>query len=296
MRFVSWAVVVWIAGVGLCAAQVQVHPGVRMQGVSQSFFEFQGVSWFVQGPQFWARFGAVPAVPPWGGVVPQAGVQTGWGGTTGPWSWGVNLWAAQGSRTSFVTASPSLVLLPGQGATLFHGTWHPFVVSVIPVVGSWQAPRSTTGLQMALGQLSQGGAVPGDTFCATKQAPLPHRPPKPVQAKTPRSLHASPGSNCTVSKESAWANDHPGGSLAQWRRRHEVWQRLEQRRQLRRARELFRMAQRFHQEGKLRLARRYYQAALPLASGELQAQVAQKLRQLEGRLVPTREPDGSAGR
>ena len=290
----AWAVVA-------SGAQAQVPPQVTvttpMHAVGTSYFEQIGTQWSLRGPGFFARFGGGPAVPPFGRFQPGAGLHGGLGFRGGPWQGNLHFFAGQGARTSFTTVAPSLTVTQGMPGTMFAGTWSPFVMGVVPVVGRpWPGVPYKSPLQMAIEQLpSRQGATSLPGMGAGVAAALPRgrlRPPggparPPVPARPAAPPRHAPGKSRkhrggSQQTRAAWRNDHPGGSLAALRRRA-ARQREADREQ---AARLFQQAQRYFARGKLKTARAFCRQAWPLADAALQRQIAELLR----RIQQAREP------
>ncbi len=275
-RAVVWVVVWAVAGVCWGQAPPQVTITTPMHSLGHSYFERVGTQWSLRGPGFFARFGAAPAVPPFGRFQPGAGIQGGVGFQGGPWQGQLHFFAGQGARTSFTTVAPSMTVTQGMPGTMFAGTWSPFVVGVVPVVGRpWPGVPYRTPLQVAAEQLS-----------ASSRATGPNAPPlaRPAAGPGPRRLLAlaqQPRRRADIAPgvpvpDARWENDHPGRSLAALRRRNAAQRHQEHRR----ARELLRQAQQFQAQGRWKTARAFCRAALPLADPETRQQIRRLLQQL----------------
>lgn len=115
----------------------QAAVSIGASSASDSFFEMQGVSWSLVGPNWFARFGPRPpaAAPAFGGFPGDAGGSVGFGvhgGRVqgeffGQWS--------QGYRGAVTFQSPSLMLSNGSYGWWWDGSFTPFVTGVVPVTG-----------------------------------------------------------------------------------------------------------------------------------------------------------------
>ncbi|MGQ9914756.1 MAG: hypothetical protein ACUVQQ_10470 [Thermogutta sp.] len=115
----------------------QAAVSIGASSASDSFFEMQGVSWSLVGPNWFARFGPRPpaAAPAFGGFPGDAGGGVGFGVRGGrvqgeffgQWS--------QGYRSAVTFQSPSLMLSNGSYGWWWDGSFTPFVTGVVPVIG-----------------------------------------------------------------------------------------------------------------------------------------------------------------
>jgi hypothetical protein len=134
---------------------IQVTVETPFRTVNDSFFEQFGVDWNLNFKGVPVSFGRSSktvqpttgpssrlASPQFGGFDPSAGMRTGWAINHRNWDGGINLFAGQGYRQSAVTQSPKVTMFPGHPAYVSDTSQSPFVISVIPVVGSaaFQAP------------------------------------------------------------------------------------------------------------------------------------------------------------
>ncbi len=122
---------------GVPAQQVTVS--TPYHAISEGFFENMGTSWGLGGRNWSFSFGGSPtqAAPQFGGFDPNAGANFGFARRTG----GINGWFngnwSQGSRRSFVSQTPSITLTNGYPGYVADASLSPFVVSYVPVVGSY---------------------------------------------------------------------------------------------------------------------------------------------------------------
>lgn len=128
------------------APSPQAAVSVGGTSVSDSFFEMQGISWSLTGPNWFARFGPRPPVssPPFGNFPGDAGASVGFGMRGervqgeffGRWS--------QGYRSAATFQSPSLMLSDGAYGWWWDASATPFVMGVVPILGD--RPGAATGL------------------------------------------------------------------------------------------------------------------------------------------------------
>ncbi len=156
------AIFVTVAGILVAAHSVNVHAqssgippaapspqaavSVGGTSVSDSFFEMQGISWSLTGPNWFARFGPRPpaSAPAFGNFPGEAGGSAGFGirgervqaEFFGRWS--------QGYRSAATFQSPSLMLSDGAYGWWWDASATPFVMGVVPVLGD--RPGAATGL------------------------------------------------------------------------------------------------------------------------------------------------------
>ena len=122
-------------------AQPMIHQQVPFQNLGSSFYEQNGVTWNLQGPNgFHANFGG-GAVAPFGNPDPNSGLNTGIAFRRGGWSGNLGLNLAQGSTRTNVSTTPSLTTMDGVPGSISDQTMRPFVTSITPVVGNrWLMP------------------------------------------------------------------------------------------------------------------------------------------------------------
>ena len=201
---------------GSYAQQVQLTS--PLQTINDSFYEnfgFGGINMGRSGPGGGWYLNTGPASstpPPFGGYDPAAdarfGMQFG-----GPFGFGFNMLAGQGSTRSNTVTAPTIVIPNGGTGSIFSGSIRPFVTGVIPVVGNApfgpmmpMAPQpSFSPLAERVAQLQQqqaatqaaGGADPDPA--PAMQPALPARDADPlvirggqVEAKAPAGRPAAP--------------------------------------------------------------------------------------------------------
>jgi hypothetical protein len=130
-----------LIGLVSTAAAQQVTVTAPMQNLSERFFERTGVSWELNGPNFFARFGnATSGLPPFGGFDPNAGLTTGFAIRGGDWTARLFMNASQGVQRTHTTVAPTITLQNGQPGFLIDQVQRPFVVGFVPVVGGGGSP------------------------------------------------------------------------------------------------------------------------------------------------------------
>ncbi len=117
----------------------QIHASAPFQKNGTSFSESIGSNWGISGKNWSFDFGSPQSnnLPRYGGHDMNSDLRSGFqfqrGGTSGYF----NGWAGQGNQSFSTTETPSAVFMNGQRAFFQDVTDTPFVISHIPVVGSW---------------------------------------------------------------------------------------------------------------------------------------------------------------
>ena len=157
------ALLLWLTPTPLAAQQMTI--GTPFRTVQEGFFEQIGVQWALQGRNWFAQFGGADlAQPAFGGFQPGAGLQAGWGFGGPGWSGQVQFSAAQGNTRTMTSGTPSVTVMNGAVGYVADTSLSPFVIGLIPVVGSgglspWvgMAP----GVRVAGPQMPAWAPVPG---------------------------------------------------------------------------------------------------------------------------------------
>lgn len=138
MRYLSSIVAaVAIAAMPVVLLAQQATVGAPFGQANHSFFEQSGVGFDIRGPGFFFRQNSLgQALPPFGGVAPAAGASLGFAAGHGSTQGSFNFAFGQGSRSSLTTQSPSVTISNGETGTFSAGSWTPFVIGAIPVVGN----------------------------------------------------------------------------------------------------------------------------------------------------------------
>jgi len=298
------AVVVMLAGAAPAAAQYSTIEN-RFSSLNDSFYERMGVGFGFNingslpggggsgvvgiGPggqpnpngaiQF-GQGGFNTAIPPFGGFNANAGGQGGFAIRGGPGTAFFNFDFAQGSNRTNVTQSPVVTVPNGVTGFVSDATMRPFVISLIPVVGSggygyvnpYGQPLGYSGgfggqlpgggpstVQRFLG--SGGGAGLGGNGGAPVEPEVrrPRRPVDPVDRKIAAAQSSTAG--------------RPAASVASIRRQHSDADAELQRQAL----SYLQRGNKAESAGELGLARLYYRNALKTATGPLRQQVQRRL-------------------
>jgi hypothetical protein len=125
-------------GIASAVSAQQTTISTPNHNVSDSFFERTGVHWGLNWDGGFFRFGGPNmATPPVGNFDPAAGANLGVGFRGNGVDGFAHFNAAQGSRRTFTSQTPSITL-PNGGTGFFSDTSQsPFVISYIPVVGGF---------------------------------------------------------------------------------------------------------------------------------------------------------------
>jgi hypothetical protein len=131
------AAAAWFSQAGSASAQ-QATISTPFHSVRDGFFEQVGTQWGFNWRGINAQFGGGNmGQPPFGSPDANAGLRGGFG-LVGPHGSGhLNFVAAQGSRRSFTSQTPTLTLMNGQTGFVSDTSQSPFVISFIPVVGGF---------------------------------------------------------------------------------------------------------------------------------------------------------------
>lgn len=122
-------------------AQQQVTVSSPHTAVSDSFYEHTGTSWGAQGKNWFFQFGPPgnpnSAAPQFGGFVPSAGANLGFGFNGGGFGGGFLGNFSQGSRRSFTSVTPSVTVPNGGTGMIMDTSVSPFVLGYVPIVGGF---------------------------------------------------------------------------------------------------------------------------------------------------------------
>ncbi|NND95892.1 MAG: hypothetical protein HKN47_01025 [Pirellulaceae bacterium] len=116
-------------------AQPMINQQVPFQNLGSSFYEQNGVSWNLRGPNFFANFGGNNVVAPFGNPDPNAGANIGAAFQNGRTSGNISFNFNQGSNRSNVTTTPSVTTMNGVPGSISDQSMRPFVTGITPVVG-----------------------------------------------------------------------------------------------------------------------------------------------------------------
>ena len=298
---------------GVPAQQVTVS--TPYHSISEGFFENIGTSWGLSGPNWFFSFGGSPtqAAPQLGGFDPSAGANFGFSRRGG----GINGWFngnwSQGSRRSFVSQTPSITLTNGYPGYVADASVTPFVVSYVPVVGSFPrvGPPGPVPPTMAPSPGASGvghdavlNALQGVRADAAERERMQNATPaeaeaarmnRPAQPNVPGGAvgspnHSLPGKPAVPpsdepSRKLAAARGssagRPAPSVAEARRLHAAEQAAENDVVLK----YVELARNAEANGKPNVAKVYYQNAARGASGELRKQILGRIQTLDSALV-----------
>jgi hypothetical protein len=221
----------------------QVTTGAPFHSVNDSFFERIGFGGSFRGPGFQVNLGSFPlAVPPFGGFQPGAGATGGFAINGGGFQGNVAFEFSQGSRRSNVMQAPMVTMMDGQEGIFSDVTQSPFVISGLP----WKNHPDI-------------------------RVPF-RRPEEPAATATPEKT--TPGEQ--IARQAAAGGDRPLASVAEIRRQRQAADEAK----AEQARTLFARGEQAEKEGKLSVAKIYYQMAARDAPEELRQQILDRLKNL----------------
>lgn len=269
-----------------------------MRSTQSSFFEQTGAAWSLQGKNWFATSGNMGlATPQFGGYQPGAGLSSGWAHNRGDLTSRFGFSASQGSQRSFTGQSGSVTVLNGATGYVSDTSQSPFVMGFVPVVGAYvpivpmtAPPVSATPpawqrspeLQQALGQIkaSREGSANTPAVDAPQNAQVPAKRPAQddltfVPGKRNAAEGGLAGSAGSGSLRSSAEVAVP--SVAQARRLHAAEQGGD------RAKALADLQRGTFAEkdGRLGVAKAYYQNALGNAPNDLKAEIRRRIESLE---------------
>lgn len=233
-----------------------------LQSNGSSFYEYSNVGWGIRNPNYFMRFNGGGGAPPFGGYQPNAGLSGGFAVGNAQFNFGFG----QGASLVSTSATPVLTTTNGYPGYLFVGRSRPFVTGVSPLVGGGFGsvpPMSRIANQMATGQLRTEHGQIVDAENGPDQIPPAPNPEAGVrEAVRPLIDHVppAPGAGKLPAKTA-------GPSAAEYMRR----------------------AVAAEQEGRLGVAKIYYQLAATNGDGLTRAQAAQKLDDLKSGFAGTRQ-------
>jgi len=259
--------------------------------LNSSFFERNGVSWGLNTRGFNFQFGPgnVPN-PQFGGFDPNVGATLGFNARAGSTSAFFNFAAAQGSRQSMVSQTPSMTLMNGQGGYMADTSVTPFVISQIPVVGGFPAlgsfgptipPMYRTPIYNPPPALQSDRIEAARKAFVERRAAQEQKPEPPARPSPPADRAAA-----KVSEAQASSAGRPVPGVAEAKRMHE----LEQAAQNREVQALFEKGRAAEEDGKLQTAKMYYQMVARRATGTLKEQALARLADLRGDSTSSHTP------
>jgi len=283
------------------AVAQQVTVSTPHTTVSDSFFEHTGTSWGARGRNWFFQFGPPGnpngAAPPFGGFDPSAGANFGFGFGGGPFNGGFLGNFSQGSRRSFTSVTPSVIMLNGGTGMIMDTSVSPFVMGYIPVVGGFPMvappfvqPMTPPATYIPPGEGSGHTAVVQALQNASKEPPSPkpdvvdaHVPEQadddftlvgPEAAVTGSVAADAGGGRLTASQQSSAGRPAMSVAEAQRIRQAEAAQGdIEAQRLLERGKHA-------QADGKLSVARTYFKMALNRASPSLRQEILGQMASL----------------
>ena len=305
VRLLTAVATICVFAVARSPAQ-QVTVATPYHALSDSFFENMGTSWGGNFENGFFRVGASPnsAAPQFGGFDPSAGFSTGVGFGGGGFGGSFNMAAAQGSRRTFTSQTPSVTLTDGYPGFISDTSQSPFVMGYIPVVGGFPTlppPYAVRAYPDVYPPYAMAPAVqpivPGNPLitayrqqtAAGNQGSVGNPAPRPAPARPPRppaggglNLVGSAASDTVAASDPAArklaaARSSSAGraapSVAEARRLRQLEQETEQNEAL----ALFEKGQTAEEGGKANVAKIFYGMALPRAQGQLRDRIQARL-------------------
>lgn len=305
----------------------QATMGNRSVTGSNGFYESIGSSWGFNYKGVSVNFGnGSPVQSGFGGAQPGSGAQFGWATRGNGFNGYFYGWAGQGSNSSLSSISPSVTMMNGGQGMISNTTQRPFVIGVVPVVGGGVSPvmalngisplattvqlpeYSMFGVNTSVSVPDSGGAFLGGVnrgqMGANQNGPLPsNRSSGASRSATGASVKASVhdfaamdeqllGGNGSVAKSAPPAAKDTSSaaravaSVAEARRQHEA----EQSAGDDASQQYLAKARQAEEDGKLNLAKAYYQLALHHTDGDQKSHIAAKLQELKtGRTVARKD-------
>ena len=221
------------------------------------FFESTNTRLSVNGPGFFARFGATNAgSPPFGGFNPNAGINSGFSTSNGPWSANFNFGLAQGSSRTLTSTTPGLTLTNGQPGVFINGVQRPFVTGLFPVVNNNTFLPALPPMT-PLRQAAFRGELPNLNPRLPVQPTLT-RPVTPREQQQNSLIDPLPPTRAEIKARRDEARATRQASVLKY------WQK----------------GQAAEGKGKNKVAKLYYKMALRRADGEMKVQIQEQLQHL----------------
>jgi len=285
---IAWTfMVVWSLSFGRLAVvdAQQVTVGVPQQVLSDRFYENFGIGWGFRQQQpggggfFFNNGGMGGVLPQFGGFDPNAGANFGFGGAGKNGGFNFNFAAGQGSNRSFTSVTPMVTIPQGGIGSIQSGEIRPFVTGIVPVVGEGGGGFTATNPLTERLQRMQAGEQPGSRHYV-------QRPPgKTTSGTSTDDATHRPGASGVGASDAESAPDNSTVSTAQ-RGDLSVKEIQRQRQEAVRAiageiAELVSKGEAAEAEGKLSVARVYYQQAQRRATGEQARDLAARVQRLK---------------
>jgi hypothetical protein len=278
------------------AAQQQVTVSSPHTAVSDSFFEHTGTSWGMRGKNWFFQFGPRGnpngAAPQFGGFSPSAGANVGFGFNGGGVGGGFLGNFSQGSRRSFTSTTPSVTLQNGGTGMIMDTSVSPFVMGYVPVVGGYPmiaAPPPVQPMTPPPAYIPPGPA-PGHPGVLQALQNVSDKPAPPkldvvgdhvAEADADDFTLVGPGQSSAdngrrLAGSAVSSAGRPAMGVAEARRLHEA----ESAQYDAEAQKFLERGRHAEADGKVSLARTYYQMAVRRASHVLRDQALKQLAAL----------------
>ncbi len=221
----------------------QIHVTSPMQRNGASFSESIGTNWGLSGKNWFLYVGGSQAnnLPRYGNHDMNSDLHGGFQFRRGNTSGYFNGWAGQGYNAYNTMEAPSVTFMNGQRANFEHVTETPFVVSTIPVVGTWQnglyqpyynseTTLTPSILQQKIDQLKQQEQKPRHAR-KTPNAPALKEIEPPVKKKKSRTASANGSQKKSDSEQNPYSRsanpntaETPALSVSEMRKRYRATQ------------------------------------------------------------------------
>ncbi len=149
-----WSLFILLSFCSVVSGQQMINTTTPFHQIGSSFFENNGVTWSLRGPNFFAN-GPAAAQPPFGNPDPNAGLRGGVGFVGGGIRGGLGFNFAQGSSRSISSTVPSITTMNGVPGNITSQTIRPFVTGVTPIVGDYAVPRYDQQMSQAVQRTQQ---------------------------------------------------------------------------------------------------------------------------------------------
>ena len=266
----------------------QIAIGTPFNSINDGYYERYGIGWGLNWRGGYASFGLPnQAIPPFGKFDPSSGLQTAWRFGNGNFYGGIYLSAGQGFYGSYTSQMPFVTSMNGYPGAFYEQSLSPFVAGYTPVVdgyptfypmmrgivpqNNYAQPNPLDRVQVMRRILASQNAVnmPGTVE------------PDPGEAMLPR--HSSPvvGGARPMTTTQGSSADRPVPSVAEAKRLYELEKNAANKEVL----ALFERAIAAEEEGKLNLAKIYYQMVVRRAQGDLKQTAQRLLKTLNAEII-----------
>lgn len=237
----------------------QIHLSTPFQKNGTSFSESIGSNWGLSGKNWSFDFGSPQSnnLPRYGGHDMNSDLRSGFQFQRGGVSGYFNGWAGQGNQAFSTTETPSTTFMNGQRAFFQDVTDVPFVISHVPVVGTWQGnawrpfydPQVTLSpsvLQQKIDRLEQEKELSKPRYVRetpnapalkkiTQKSEKSKKSPSKAVAKNAKASTSHSASSRSQNSDSVYARsanphtaENPALSVAEMKRRHRERQKQDQ--------------------------------------------------------------------